>query len=66
MQRMNELPKAPRWISTTAGLWAWQAHGVWRATATNALSVHDRRQLLYEAEQLHDSCEQRTGTVTEG
>jgi hypothetical protein len=49
------LPKPPRWISTDAGLWAWQAHGAWRATAANALSVRERHQLLQEAEQLHDS-----------
>jgi hypothetical protein len=54
MTQINlELPKAPRWISTEAGLWAWQAHGGWRATAANALSVHERHQLLQEAEQLH-------------
>jgi len=47
-----DLPKAPRWISTEAGLSAWQAHGLWRATATNALSVRERDQLLQEAEQL--------------
>jgi hypothetical protein len=49
----TDLPKPPRWISTEAGLWAWQAHGTWRATATNALSVRERHQLLQEAEQLH-------------
>jgi hypothetical protein len=47
-----DLPKAPRWISTEAGLWAWQAHDPWRATAANALSVRERHQLLQEAEQL--------------
>jgi hypothetical protein len=51
----TELPKPPRWISTEAGLWAWQAHGAWRATATNALTVRERHQLLQEAEQLRDS-----------
>jgi hypothetical protein len=60
-----DLPKAPRWISTAAGLWAWQAHGPWRATAANALSVYERRQLLQEAEQLRsclgDSPDQRAG-----
>jgi hypothetical protein len=48
----TDLPKPPRWISTEAGLWAWQAHGTWRVTAANALSVGERRQLLQEAEQL--------------
>lgn len=47
-----DLPKAPRWISTEAGLWAWQAHGAWRANAANALSVRERHRLLQEAEQL--------------
>jgi hypothetical protein len=51
----TDLPKPPRWISTEAGLWAWQAHGTWRATATNALSVRERHQLLQEAEQLRGS-----------
>jgi hypothetical protein len=51
----TDLPKPPRWISTEAGLWAWQAHGPWRATAANALSVRERHQLLQEAEQLHCS-----------
>jgi hypothetical protein len=49
------IPKPPRWISTVAGLWAWQAHGAWRAIAANALSVRERSQLLAEAEQLHGS-----------
>jgi hypothetical protein len=49
---MTNLPKAPRWISTEAGLWAWQAHGEWRASAANALSVRERDLLLQQAEQL--------------
>jgi len=59
-----DLPKAPRWISTEAGLWAWQAHGAWRATATNALSVRERYQLLQEAEQLHGSTNDMSKPVT--
>jgi hypothetical protein len=51
----TDLPKPPRWISTEAGLWAWQAHGTWRAAAANALSVRERHQLLQEAEHLHCS-----------
>jgi hypothetical protein len=51
----TDLPKPPRWISTEAGLWAWQALGTWRATAANALSMSDRDRLLQEAEQLHGS-----------
>jgi hypothetical protein len=50
-----DLPKAPRWISTEAGLWAWQSHDPWRANATNALSVRERHQLLQEAERLRGS-----------
>jgi hypothetical protein len=55
LQIRIDLPKAPRWISTEAGIWAWQAHGAWRANAANALSVRERYQLLQEAEQLRDS-----------
>ena len=55
LYRQTDLPKPPRWISTEAGLWAWQAQGAWRATAANALSVRERHQLLQEAEQLHGS-----------
>jgi hypothetical protein len=51
----TDLPKPPRWISTEAGLWAWQAHGTWRVAAANALRVGERHQLLLEAEQLHNS-----------
>ncbi len=51
----TDLPKPPRWISTEAGLWAWQEHGTWRASAADALSVRERHQLLQEAEQLHGS-----------
>jgi hypothetical protein len=60
----TDLPKPPRWISTEAGLWAWQAHGTWRATAANALSVCERSQLLAEAEQLHDSVSHAPENVT--
>lgn len=45
-------PKAPRWITTEAGLRAWNEIEAWRRVAANALSVQDRRQLLAEAEQL--------------
>ena len=48
----TEAPKAPRWIGTEAGLWAWHAHRGWRDTAANALSVQDRDRLLREAEEL--------------
>ncbi len=51
----TDLPKPPRWISTEAGLWAWQALSTWRAAAANALSVGERHELLQQAEQLNDS-----------
>jgi len=57
MKLYNDAPKAPRWISTTAGQWAWAELGDWRETAANALSVQDRRQLLDKAEQLHQAAE---------
>jgi len=59
-----DVPKPPRWISTEAGLWAWQAHSAWRASAANALLVCERSQLLAQAEQLHGSADQRTNGVT--
>lgn len=61
MPHNNEHSKPPRWISTEAGLWAWQAQSEWRTTAANALSVQERVQLLHEAEQL-----QRTSTAPAG
>jgi hypothetical protein len=60
----TDLPKPPRWISTEAGLWAWQVHHTWRATATHALSVRERHQLLQEAEQLHGSANDAPEPVT--
>lgn len=57
MHQHNDAPKAPRWISTEAGQWAWIEHGDWRSTAANAMLVQERRQLLAQAEQLHAACE---------
>lgn len=54
----NTTPKAPRWITTEAGQWAWYTYGAWRGKATTALSVHDRAQLLDEAEQMWRTQEQ--------
>lgn len=48
----QDIPKEPRWISTEAGKWAWQAHHDWRLIASSALSVQDRMRLLAEAEKL--------------
>ena len=45
--------KAPRWISTEAGQWAYISNEQWRHTANNTFVVADRRRLLDEAEQLH-------------
>jgi hypothetical protein len=44
--------KAPRWISTEAGQWAYEASDEWRRVADLAFAVSDRRRLLDEAEQL--------------
>lgn len=46
-------PKAPRWIKTAAGQWAWATNEEWRRFADRALSVSERQQLLAEAERLH-------------
>ena len=64
LQIRIDLPKAPRWISTEAGIWAWQAHGAWRANAANALSVRERYQLLQEAEQLRGSASPQPDKAT--
>jgi hypothetical protein len=45
-------PKAPRWIKTEAGLWAWATNEEWRRFADRALSVSERQRLLEEAERL--------------
>ncbi len=52
MKHYNEAPKAPRWISTAAGKWAWDMLGDWRSSAAQALLVQERRRLLDSAEQL--------------
>ncbi|MGQ9482180.1 hypothetical protein [Chloroflexus sp.] len=45
-------PKAPRWITTEAGQWAWATNEEWRRFADRALSVSERQRLLAEAELL--------------
>lgn len=55
MKLYNDAPKAPRWISTAAGQWAWVEVRDWRKTAADALSVQDRRALLDKAEELHQA-----------
>ena len=57
MNHYNEAPKAPPWISTAAGQWAWVELLDWRRTAADALSVHERRELLEQAEQLRQAAE---------
>jgi hypothetical protein len=47
-------PKAPRWITTEAGQWAWEQQDTWRTRALGALSVDDRSELLAEAEELRE------------
>ncbi|MFV9504769.1 MAG: hypothetical protein AB4911_09410 [Oscillochloridaceae bacterium umkhey_bin13] len=44
--------KAPRWISTEAGQWAYEANEEWRRRANQTFGVNERRMLLEEAEQL--------------
>ena len=45
--------KAPRWISTEAGQWAYEAREEWRRVADKAFGVSERQRLLDEAEVLH-------------
>lgn len=45
--------KAPRWISTEAGQWAYEASEEWRRTADRTFVISERRRLLDEAELLH-------------
>lgn len=44
--------KAPRWITTEAGQWAYLSNAEWRITADRAFEVSERRRLLDEAEHL--------------
>lgn len=45
--------KAPRWISTEAGQWAYEAQEEWRRVADQTFAIAERRRLLDEAERLH-------------
>lgn len=60
MSPMNNplAPKAPRWITTEAGQWAWFVDEEWRRYADRAMSVAERRRLLAEAERLRTREEQ--------
>lgn len=46
----GKIYKAPRWITTEAGQWAYEADAEWRRSADRAFGVAERRQLLDEAE----------------
>jgi hypothetical protein len=54
MSSTNEVRryKAPRWIATEAGQWAYEANEEWRRVADQAFAVSERRRLLDEAEEL--------------
>lgn len=54
-QLSYDAPKAPRWISTEAGKWAWVMDEEWRRSAAEAMSVTERRRLLDKAEEMHGS-----------
>lgn len=45
--------KAPRWVSTEAGQWAYEVREEWRIVANRTFGVDERRLLLDEAEKLH-------------
>lgn len=49
--------KAPRWVSTEAGQWAYEAREDWRLVADKTFAISERRRLLDEAEQLHEQAE---------
>ena len=55
MTAYTETPKAPLWISTEAGQWAWHEHAAWRDMAASALTVQERRELLHEADQMRQA-----------
>jgi hypothetical protein len=50
--------KAPRWIATEAGQWAYEANEEWRRVADETFAITDRRRLLDEAEQLRQRADQ--------
>lgn len=56
---LQKAPKAPRWITTEAGQWAWLANEEWRRFANAAMNVADRRKLLDEAERMRETTEAR-------
>lgn len=46
--------KAPRWITTDAGQWAYLSNAEWRRSAEVAFAVSERRRLLDEAERMRE------------
>lgn len=54
---IHKAPKAPRWITTEAGQWAWIANEEWRRFADRAMNVDERRNLLAEAERMRQIAE---------
>jgi hypothetical protein len=50
MTKLTADTKAPRWINTEAGQWAWRVDDSWRRNANSAFSVQERRELLNAAE----------------
>ena len=50
-----DAPKAPRWITTEAGHWAWAFDVEWRKYAEQALGVAERRELLDQAEVMRNA-----------
>ena len=52
-KHMLDVPKAPRWINTTAAQWAWSEVSSWRTKANMSFATSERRELLAEAEKLH-------------
>lgn len=65
MIQMNSIPKAPRWIVTEAGQWAWSENSDWRKVAANALSVEQRKDLLLQAETMHQQIHPGPGAKAE-
>lgn len=47
--------KAPRWVTTEAGQWAYLSNDEWRRSAELAFGVAERRKLLEQAERLRET-----------
>lgn len=55
--------KAPRWVTTEAGQWAYLSNDEWRRTANNAFGVSERKKLLEQAEGLRARSQESAETV---